>query len=205
MRVATPSESSNEAALARLARQVDGLAYDVKGLTGLTVEVESQRRAISDLTAAVRLSSTAKTSAEIAVPSWVTITDPMEAVPLLGEVAAWVRDVWSAYYAVEACWPLHPAVVADLDATRRVWLAAHAEGAAVADAAAWHDRWAPGTARRLAAHLRACSKDAGTHVAPDGSRGRWDPSYLDEVAESWATSHNVLHLPGLTAITDWNR
>lgn len=203
------AEDGWEEALAGLARQVDQLRQELATVAGsgarVREDVESHNRTLSDLSDLLRrVTSTGRPAepddeAEPGVPEWMTVTDAGLAVAWLTGLTAWVRDVYARYSPLPACWPWHPHAVAELLACHGVWTSAVLPDAAPEAIAGWHDRWRPGTERRLDDVLAGCQRARGLHVE-GASRFDVDPAYLDEYAEHWATTHDpaATGAPGLT-------
>lgn len=92
---------------------------------------------------------------------------------VLAELRDWLRAVYMRYEGsgdqpapyLSDCWAWHPGAVTELHACYRMWLAAF-EGARASDQAVadWHDRYRPGTVRRVQAALRGCRPEK--HVDP---------------------------------------
>lgn len=92
--------------------------------------------------------------------------DVDELLTMLRELRTWLRTVYMRYGGndddpdrptLSGCWAWHPGAVTELWTLYRMWLAAYqgpkASDQAVAD---WHDRYRPGTVRRVNAALRGC-------------------------------------------------
>jgi hypothetical protein len=193
-----------DAAVIRLAGQVDRLQHDVTGLAGLRIDVDSHSRSLADIADLLRRMRTQPATAADTgdeadpPPEWLTITDPEHAVVLLGDLDQWTRDVWAHYQPLIACWPWHPAVVAELLTCRLLWAEAVAPGATAGALGAWHDRWRPGAAQRISGAVRGCERAEGAHVTGPGTWWAVDLTVLDELAAWWATTHGKGTPPGLT-------
>ena len=193
-----------DAALARLAGQVDGLQHDVSRLETLRADVDAHSRSLQDLAELLRRlradvgapEPLDETVATAAPPDWLTLTDPELAVEWLSDLDQWTRDIWLHFHPLQACWPWHPGVVAELLCCQHVWSDATDGGASAL--AAWHDRWRPGVASRITPALAGCERTDGTHLAAGGQRWTFDVTVLDEVAEWWARTHGSSLAPGLT-------
>lgn len=140
-------------------------------------------------------------------PAWLTVTDPQVAVGWLGELAVWVPRVWQQHLQTKTpdCWPWHPAVVAELLVVQQLWdEAVTSDEPGPGPLAAWHDRWRPGAAARIARLMAGCERAHGRHKA-GGREYFYDVAYLDEVAHWWATTHATdptQPAPGLTLDRD---
>lgn len=202
-----------DAAVIRLARQVDQLQHQVTDLATsngeLGADVATHGRGIRDLADLIRRTSSQPLASvpdlgdeeQVPPPEWLTVTDPVLAVEWLSALDQWARDVWRHFHPLVACWPWHPGVVAELLTCRLLWDEAIAPGAGPGGLGAWHDRWRPGAHRRIDRDLTACERD-GAHIeGPQHQSWTADPSHLDELAVWWATTHGggpVGSAPGLT-------
>lgn len=124
-------------------------------------------------------------------------TDGGATAEVLDELHGWLRAVYVRYEGtgdqpapiLSDCWAWHPGAVTELHALYRVWLAAfdgpRASDQAVAD---WHDRYRPGTVRRVNAALRECRPEK--HVDPMKYRppGVHGDELLGELAAWMVTS-----------------
>jgi hypothetical protein len=195
-----------DAAVIRLAGDVDRLRHDVDELAALRGDVDSHSRSLGDLAEVLRRlrtessgGSTSPTDDEaVPPPEWLTVTDPGEAIDLLCDLDQWIRDVWRHYHQLVTCWAWHPSVVAELLTCRLLWSEAVAVGAAAGALGAWHDRWRPGAAQRISRALMACERTDGAHVTGPGAWWSVDVAVLDELAVWWATTHGSTPPPGLT-------
>jgi hypothetical protein len=195
-----------DAAVIRLAGQVDRLQHDVAELVALRSDVESHSRSLADVAELLRRlraepsagGGAALDDDAVPPPEWLTVTDPGEAVDLLCGVDQWIRDVWAHYHQLVACWAWHPSVVAELLTCQLLWNEAVALGASPGALGAWHDRWRPGTAQRVSRALMACERSDGAHVTGPGAWWAIDVTVLDELAVWWATTHGSTPPPGLT-------
>jgi hypothetical protein len=209
---------AQDRALAALALQVDHLARDVADLARIRDDLAAHARAIDALTRLVHhLGTTPDPAAgadvtgpggtpELApVPEWLSVTDPAQAVAWLADLVVWVGRVWARYPAadLQACWPWHPAVVAELLTVRHAWAEATLPGQSVLALAAWHDRWRPAAMHRINRAMTGCDRGAGCHVNPAGHHYHYNPAYLDELAHWWATTPHPDPdtAPGLTRET----
>jgi hypothetical protein len=100
------------------------------------------------------------------------------------ELGRWVTTVLLPTYpdllgALPYCWPWHARACQELDCLYCGWMAwASPDGAGTArDALEWHDRYLPGTARRLKTHLGECTS-RGQHVTEQWTR-QVPPDYQD--------------------------
>jgi hypothetical protein len=201
-----------DAAVARLAGQVDRIDRQVSDhavdVRRLREDVDAHSRSISDLADLVRRVRTASSSTPSSgkddldeappVPEWLTVTDPELAVAWLGGLVVWTADVWARFRVLPGCWPWHPTVVAELLVCQHVWMTATTPGMPPEVLATWHDRWRPGTVRRIDHVLAACDRAHGRHVTTGGQQWTYDPAVVDELADWWATTHGSTPPPGLT-------
>lgn len=205
-----------ESALARLAQRVDSLGHDLADLATVRPVIESHGRAIAHLSELITAGGPAGGSGEgldhgeddetdchaAPAPEWLTVTDPAQAIAWLAGLTRWVPRVWSRYPSsrMTACWPWHPAIVAELLVSQYLWADAAAPGNGADRLAAWHDRWRPAAAVRITRSLSGCERGSGCHVNPAGHHFTYDPAYLDELAEWWALNdlHDLDAAPGLT-------
>jgi hypothetical protein len=182
------------AAVAGLAREVEGLRHAVEPLRGLTGQVEDLARVVTELAERV-ITHTRSSSARTAAPSWLDLPQDMQTahevladlVEWLGEVYLWYGDAARSF---PDCWLWHPDVVEELLWLMAAWQAAYrAENATVALAGDWHDRYRPGVVRRIKTVAGTCSLE--NHV-PRGDRpGGARPvvplaEALDPIAAWWA-------------------
>jgi hypothetical protein len=198
--------------LNRLAKQVDVLRKQVSDIPLLQADVAAHGRSLAVLAAMNRptteqpaIAGQVAADAEDVVPEWMWVRDAAQAVAWLNDLTVWVPRVWLRYpgAAMPKCWPWHPAAVAELLACRHVWGSATASGAGTDALAAWHDRWRPGTSRRVGQVMSGCERSQGCHTNVTMKHWRFDLDQLDDLAVWWAeSSHNpnveVESAPGLT-------
>ena len=115
---------------------------------------------------------------------------------VLEELRAWLRAVYIRYEGsgdqpapvLSDCWAWHPGAVTELHTLYRVWLAAfegpRASDQAVAD---WHDRYRPGTVRRVNASLADCRPEKHVDQMRYRPRGVYGDEMLGELAEWMVT------------------
>lgn len=198
------------AELERLTRRVDALAGEVDNAHQ---NADQAHRVIVDV--ADRLTDLANQHTSTGtgtgeadqppqVPAWLTVTDADTAAAMLADLVDWLGRVFVHYPgaadALGECWPWHPAVVEELHTLRLTWHAAHHGPTASARAAAdWHDRYLPGTIRRLRTTLGDCSRTAhqpgerAHRPAPDVPA----TDAVDQLATWWATDHGTSPPPAL--------
>jgi hypothetical protein len=155
-----PSPETPDAAVAGLAREVDGLRRQV---APLPPRVDTLSQLLAELGETVAALNARKTSTP--APSWLMApTDPEATGQMLDELAGWLAQVYLRYPdAVESfpeCWCWHPHVVEELLWLMHAWVAAYQGSAAsVALAGDWHDRQRPGVVRRIKATAGVCSRE----------------------------------------------
>jgi len=175
------AEFASAAALAGLAREVDGLRRSVEPLSAVSGRVDDLARLMGQLVDAVA-ALTARPGA-VAAPSWLMLpADEQIAGRVLDELTVWMAAVYLRYSdaagSLPECWCWHPDVVEELLWLMHAWCAAyHGTQASVALAGDWHDRSRPGVVRRIRAVAGMCSRE--NHMTRDG----WDhtPSGAPEV------------------------
>jgi len=196
-----------DAAVTRLAGQVDRIQHDVLDIPRLRADIEAHSRTLADLAELIRRLRTAGAPTGASAieadeenepaPEWLTVDDPELAVRWLADLDQWTRDVWMRYQQLPPCWPWHPSVVAELLVCQHLWANAAMPGSGPDALAAWHDRWRPGAAHRTTRVMAACERAGGFHVAQTGARWAVDQTVLDELALWWATTHGSTPPPGL--------
>jgi len=148
------------AAVAGLAREVEGLRRTVERLTALPARVEDLAELVTRLTETVAVAGRRQAGG---APSWLDLpTDRAAAAVLLAELIAWMRVVYLRYtdaaHTLPECWLWHPDVVEELLWLMHAWqIAYRSDGASVALAGDWHDRQRPGVVRRIRATAGTCS------------------------------------------------
>ncbi|MEU7811840.1 hypothetical protein [Pseudonocardia sp. NPDC049154] len=155
-----PSPETPDAAVAGLAREVDGLRRQV---APLPPRVDTLSQLLAELGETVAALNARK--AQTPAPSWLMApADPEVTGGLLDELVGWLAQVYLRYPdAVESfpeCWCWHPHVVEELLWLMHAWAAAYQGSAAsVALAGDWHDRQRPGVVRRIKATAGVCSRE----------------------------------------------
>jgi len=174
-------EFASAAALAGLAREVEGLRRTLDSLREVSGRVDDLARLVGQLADAVA-ALTAHPGAGTA-PSWLMLpTHEPTARRVLDKLTAWMAAVYLRYSDAAAslpeCWCWHPDVIEELLWLMHAWLAAYqGKNASVALAGDWHDRSRPGVVRRIRAVAGMCSRE--NHMTRPG----WDhtPSGAPEV------------------------
>jgi hypothetical protein len=188
---------------ARLA-QVDHVAADVAALGRGLAELTAQVRALNESRHTNGANPVPAASPDsdphdgatpdgpdgAAQPDWFTVTDPDLAGQWLTDAVEFADRVLARFpdAALPACWPLHPAAVAEMIALNRQ----HSDAYTTPDPGAVSEflaRWLPGTVRRLNRATQQCEVRAG-HV--EGKRVYHVPA-LDpgRVALWWIDSRDT--------------
>lgn len=204
-----------DAAVVQLSRDVVSLHGDVRGLR--EVVEQATERANGAQAASTRLAEVvtqlrdgggdaaeeAESGGDQDWPtSWWMVTDPDVAYAMLDALRAWLDLVWVQYdrAPMTACWPWHPAVVAELWSLRDAWYTAH-EGpkASAVGRMDWYDRWRPGVERRLKGELSQCSLEKHQ---PQSSPSLWTPlpagtaaDAFEGIAAWWSATHGAQSPP----------
>ena len=166
-----PSSSDLEVQLARLQSAVAGLASEVeamrRGMRTVATSGELDRVAatVAELseTVAVMQAVNGKLRESEAIPSWLTLPREFrDAVDVLSDLTAWMRDVYLRYADaardLPECWLWHPDIVEELVWLQYAWLSSYRDdNASVRAAGDWHDRLRPGVVRRIHSYARTCS------------------------------------------------
>jgi hypothetical protein len=78
-------------------------------------------------------------------------------------------------YELRDCWPNHIHAIWEMSTLAAAWHYAYSGGRPdLARALEFHDRWLPGTMRRIAAITRSCVPDCTTRRRPVGTyRSEW--------------------------------
>ncbi|OXM49555.1 hypothetical protein CFP71_29870 [Amycolatopsis thailandensis] len=205
-------EFATSAAVAGLAREVEGLRLTMEAVTPLPERVEALHEVVEPLPEQVtKLAKVVKALVEqlndeepgtkTRPLSWLDLADGPdadgtdEAQTVLTDLSLWLSRVYLRYHGAELpeCWWWHADVVEELVTLMRSWLAAYVDkDATVARAADWHDRYRPGVVKRIKAATGNCSlenhQDGGTHFLP----GPRVPSgtALAPIAAWWGTSRS---------------
>ena len=165
------SSPQAELSVQALGESLAALAAQVAALRGQVTRL-SQRldRAgiVGDLNLAARFEELAQTAADAldaaaprgpAAPCWIGL-DRQAYAAQLDELRQWTDTVFRRHYGgyeLRDCWPGHIHAVWDLSTLAAAWH--HAYGGPRPDlgrALEFHDRWLPGTMRRIADITRAC-------------------------------------------------
>ncbi|QRP48868.1 hypothetical protein [Amycolatopsis sp. FDAARGOS 1241] len=184
-----------DAALAGIAREVEGLRKATETIPTLFKQVEDLARVVQDLAANIA----ARPAEGNAAMSWLVMPDDLQLTrEVLDELCGWLREVFLRYAdaagALPECWLWHPDVVEELLWLMRVWIAAYQdEDASAGRAGDWHDRYRPGVVKRIKQATGNCSlenhQDGGSHYRPAPTVPLTDA--VDQVAAWWATAREV--------------
>lgn len=164
------SDQSGGAAVAGLAREVDGLRRRLDPLTGLPGRVDDLTGLVAELTTTVTALTARRGSTPC--PSWLLHPhSPAGVGATLEGLCAWLAQVYLRYSDAVAglpeCWLWHPDVAEELLWLMHAWLGAYqGTGASVGLAADWHDRQRPGVVRRIKQTAASCSREA--HMTREG-------------------------------------
>jgi len=161
---AEPSAQAPGESLAALAAQV----ADLRGQIMLISQRLDQAGLRGDLDLAARFEELAQTAADAldaaaprgpAAPCWIGLDRQAFGAQLV-ELRRWADTVLRQHYSgyeLRDCWPSHIHAIWELSTLAAAWH--HAYGGQrpdLARALEFHDRWLPGTMRRIAAITRGC-------------------------------------------------
>jgi hypothetical protein len=186
---------ADAAAVAGLAREVEALRRSVEPLKGLSGQVEDLARVVTELAERVASHTRKTNGSKVAALSWLDLPEDMQtAHQVLAELVGWLPEVYLRYAdaarSFPDCWLWHPDVVEELLWLMATWQAAYrGEGATVAAAGDWHDRYRPGVVRRIKATAGTCSPENHLPRAdrPSGARPVVPlADALGEIAGWWA-------------------
>ena len=184
----------NAAALAGLAREVEGLRRTVeehRTLRGRIDELAELVARLSTATAAQR----SKQPAEV-TPSWLDLpAHSADAYAVLKDLLGWMEVIYLRYadaaQTLPECWLWHPDVIEELVWLRHAWRLAYEDPEAPAHLPGdWHDRQRPGVVRRIKTGAGTCSLE---NHQPGAERHTVAPvAPLTEahqlIADWWSTS-----------------
>ena len=172
-----PAEPSAQA----LGESLAALAVQVAALRGQIAQVKQRldRAGLrGDLDLAARFEDLARTVADAldaaaprgpAAPYWIGL-DRQAYAAQLAELRRWVDTVLRQHYSgyeLRDCWPSHIHAVWELSTLAAAWH--HAYGGQrpdLARALEFHDRWLPGTMRRIALITRTCLPECAMRRRP---------------------------------------
>jgi hypothetical protein len=119
-----------------------------------------------------------------AVPHWIGL-DPAEHAVQLAELREWTDTVLRREYGgyqLADCWPNHPHVIWELSTLAAEWHRTYGSSRPSLDRALeFHDRWLPGTMRRIADITRRCNPECAArprtlNTAHGFTAPGWQPS-----------------------------
>jgi hypothetical protein len=154
------------AAVAGLAREVEGLRRTIDPLRALDDRVDHLARLVNQL--ADTLTALSARPAAPAAPTWLMLpVDAAQASRVLDELVVWLAAVFLRYpdaaAALPECWCWHPDLIEELLWLMHAWLAAYqGPNASVGAAGDWHDRQRPGVVRRIRQSAGSCSLENHT-------------------------------------------
>lgn len=189
------------ASVAGLAREVEALRDLLEPLEDLDERVIELANTVTDLANALaeqgRRGNSAGPVSWLDLPDGADGTQPLDTddvARLLGELVVWVERIYLRYAdatrGFPECWLWHPDVLEELTWLRHAWTCAYrADDAPAALAWDWHDRYRPGTVRRIHQLAGRCSLDNHTRrrePAPTAT----GVGGLSEIAAWWATARH---------------
>jgi hypothetical protein len=184
------------AAVAGLAREVEGLRRAVERLSALPGRVEELAELVARLTETAALAGRRQAGG---APSWLDLPpDRADAAVVLAELIAWMGVVYLRYtdaaQTLPECWLWHSDVVEELLWLMHAWqLAYRSDGSSVVLAGDWHDRQRPGVVRRIKASAGTCSLE--NHQPGGEKHTRATPVPLAEayglITAWWATNREA--------------
>jgi len=192
-------EFASAAALAGLAREVEGLRRSVDPLRDVGGRVDDLARLVGQLGDA--LSAVSARPGPTPAPSWLMLpADTATVARVLEELCAWLHAVYLRYTDAVAslpeCWLWHPDVVEELLWLMHAWCAAYqGKAASVALAGDWHDRQRPGAVRRIRQAAGSCSREnhqtrPGWDQTPAGAAPVPGLDAVASIAAWWATGRD---------------
>jgi len=174
-----PEPSPSGEAIVRLAVQVAAL----RGQVRLIKERLDRAGLTGDLNLADRLDELARTVTDAldspphgpAAPCW-TGLNPADRASQLTELRQWADTVLRREYGgyqLRGCWANHPHAIWELSTLAAEWHRTYNRRQPSLDRALeFHDRWLPGTMRRIADITRRCNPEcAARRPAPKAARG----------------------------------
>jgi hypothetical protein len=181
------------AAVAGLARELEGLRRTVNPLRALDDRVDHLARLVNQL--ADTLTALSTRPGPSPAPTWLMLpADAQVARRVLDELVAWLAAIYLRYPdaagTLPECWCWHPDLVEELLWLMHAWLAAYqGPTASIAAAGDWHDRLRPGVVRRIRQAAGSCSLENHT------TRPGW--------ARHSSAAPEVPGLHALNAVTSW--
>jgi len=183
----TPPDYATTAAVAGLARELEGLRRTVDTTTAVSRRVEDLAAVVADLAVAVEQLTATPT---VAPPvCWLDLAaDEAEAFAVLSKLTVWLGGIYLAYSdaVLPDCWAWHPDLIEELLWLSQAWQTAYAgPRASISLVADWHDRQRPNVARRIKQTAGACSIE--NHQTPACPLGVPLADAVDAIAAWWAT------------------
>ena len=174
-----PAEATTTAALAV---QVAALRGQVRAIfarldkAGITGDLNLADR-LADLARAVTQALDSPPRGP-AAPYWIGL-DPAEHAAQLAELRQWtdtiLRREYSGYQ-LPACWPNHPHAIWELSTLAAEWHRTYGSNRPSLDRALeFHDRWLPGTMRRIADITRRCNPECAARPRTLNTAHRFTP------------------------------
>ena len=188
-----PPEYATKAAVAGLARELDGLRHRLDEHATLPARLEQIAALVAALTDTVNNQISEDDGDTVRpVVSWLELAagDARTAGLVLASLADWLDAVYLRYAdaVLPECWLWHPDLVEELLWLRHAWNVAHhgkrASPAAVAD---WHDRMRPGVTGRIKHCAGLCSLE--NHLPDRRQPRRTVPQteVIDVITDWWTT------------------
>jgi hypothetical protein len=173
-----PAEATTTAALAVQVAALRGqvrLIFARLDKAGLTGELNLADR-LADLARAVTQSFDSPPRG--AAPYWIGL-DPAEHAAQLAELREWTDTVLRREYGgyqFADCWANHPHVIWELSTLAAEWHRTYGSSQPGLDRALeFHDRWLPGTMRRIADITRRCNPDCAARPRAQNTAHRFTP------------------------------
>ena len=168
------AEGGSDTTVVALAIQISNLRQDLKSIVARLDALTAEQRehatalqAVATLRNRVEASLTYLDETDKASPAswfWLTMTK-QERQEKFDELADWVETVLRVQYPsyladhLRPCWPNHPEALWELSWLYQLWTRAYlVKRPTPKDAADWHDRWLPGTIRRLSTVMHPCER-----------------------------------------------
>ena len=174
-RGAADATAATAAAVAGLAREVEGLRRAVDELAGLPRRMDELAGLFARLSAATAAKGAV---AAAGTPSWLDLPSAGgDVVAVLKDLLGWLETIYLRYadaaQSLPECWLWHPDVIEELLWLRHAWQHAYEDEDAPPHLPGdWHDRQRPGVVRRIKATAGTCSLD--NHL-PGGARHHGAP------------------------------
>jgi hypothetical protein len=174
--------------IAGMAAQITALAGQVAALKtrldndvigkhlAALAEIKRLRSQVTELAQTVTETRDSDSRRGPAAPYWIGL-DPAEHAAQLAELRQWTDTVLRREYGgyqLPACWANHPHAIWELSTLAAEWHRTYTRTQPSLDQALeFHDRWLPGTMRRIADITRRCNPEcAARRPAPKAAYGR---------------------------------